>query len=86
MCSSTLDKMEEIHTERLRLGVQENLHPEVIRQFEIENNSFFHSWSYRCQTYDLSCKIRTGNFTLQTRVYDLKDRMASDNEGSIHAS
>ena len=37
-----------------------SLHPEAIRDFEIENGFYDFSWAHRCPTCDLACKSARG--------------------------
>ena len=37
-----------------------NIHPDTIREFEIENNMYDHSWSFRCHVCDLPCRSARG--------------------------
>ena len=37
-----------------------NLHPEAIREFEVENNLYDYSWPFRCSVCDLPCRSERG--------------------------
>ena len=37
-----------------------NIHPDTIREFEIENNLYDHNWSFHCHICDLPCRSNRG--------------------------
>ena len=37
-----------------------NIHPELIREFELESNRYVHNWRYRCHICDLPCASARG--------------------------
>ena len=37
-----------------------NVHPELIRDYEITNNAYDHNWKFRCDVCDLPCSSKRG--------------------------
>ena len=49
---------------------RDNLHPDTIKDFEIENNLYDHSWSFR----DLPCRTVIGVKIHHTKTHDKNDK------------
>ena len=47
-----------------------NVHPGAIKEFEVANNVYVHSWIHRCHICDLVCKSRRGVSIHVARVHD----------------
>lgn len=37
-----------------------NIHPELIKDYETDNNIYDHNWSFRYDIYDLACSSKRG--------------------------
>ena len=61
-----------------------NIHPELIRDFKLENNSYDHSWRFRCQVCDLPCASARG-VKIHTKKQHQKD-MTVDEEQCFKGS
>ena len=53
-----------------------NMHPESIKEFEVENNLYDHSWSFRCPVCDLSCRTEHGVKIHAARAHGKNDATA----------
>ena len=47
-----------------------NVHPDAIKEFEVANNLYDHSWIHRCHICDLACKSRHGVSIHVARVHN----------------
>ena len=61
-----------------------NLHPELIKDFEIANNVYIHGWMFRCGNCDLPCASARGIATHKRwcqkpdRIQNFKDTLADE--------
>ena len=46
-----------------------NIHPELIRDYEIENNVYEHEWRFRCEVCDLPCASARGVTIHKARIH-----------------
>ena len=58
-----------------------NLHPELIRDFELENNIYAHNWRFRCHICDLPCASARGVKIHASRQHGNDNRRATIFQG-----
>ena len=51
-----------------------HLHPETIREFEIENGLYDFEWSHRCPVCDLACNSQRGVHIHQSKAHSSDDK------------
>ena len=46
-----------------------NIHPELIKEYEVDNNIYDYEWSHRCEICDLACSSARGVAIHKTRAH-----------------
>ena len=57
-----------------------DLHPDAIKDFEIENNLYDHSWTHRCPVCDLPCRTARGVKIHRTKAHGKNDKTTQQSQ------
>ena len=48
---------------------RDNIHPDLIKEYELVNDVYVHGWNFRCDVCDLSCSSARGVTIHKSRMY-----------------